>query len=374
MSTTQIPPAGPAASSTPPRKPGGDDLYDASYWESAYRDSFEAPTLLIKLQDDLTQSRRREAFWISVVVHLAVVLFIVNAEKITGLFPGRPVVMVKPQGLPEDKSLTYLELPPDEQKITKRPDTNIISDKNRIATSKAPQLDRQELKKILDASKPGRPGPSGPPNPAQQPSPPAGQQGAPQQAQQQPVQQSAPPPPPSSNQVAKLQTPPMGSKNPFATGGAISVGSQIEQAARAAATSRGGYGGDDGDFGLGQGTRGRAVGALDVLSDTMGVDFGPYLQRVLHDVRQNWYNLIPEAARAPIMKKGKVSIEFAILKNGGVAQMRLVSSSGDVALDRGAWGGITASNPFPPLPSEFGGQYLALRFHFFYNPDKSDLQ
>jgi hypothetical protein len=26
------------------------------------------------------------------------------------------------------------------------------------------------------------------------------------------------------------------------------------------------------------------------------------------------------------------------------------------------------------LPSEFSGQYLALRFHFFYNPDRSDLQ
>jgi TonB family protein len=103
----------------------------------------------------------------------------------------------------------------------------------------------------------------------------------------------------------------------------------------------------------------------------MGVDFGPYLARVLHDVKQNWYNLIPESA---MMKKGKVSIEFAILKDGKVAGMQLSSTSGDVALDRAAWGGITASNPFPPLPSEFGGQYLTLRFRFYYNPDKSDLQ
>jgi len=45
-----------------------------------------------------------------------------------------------------------------------------------------------------------------------------------------------------------------------------------------------------------------------------------------------------------------------------------------VALDRAAYGGITASNPFPPLPSEFRGSYLELRFNFFYNPDASDLQ
>jgi TonB family protein len=154
----------------------------------------------------------------------------------------------------------------------------------------------------------------------------------------------------------------------------LSPGAAIEQAARAAAASRGGYGGEGGDFGLGQGRQPGAVGALDVLSDTMGVDFGPYLKHVVDEVRRNWYNLIPESARAPLVKKGKVSIEFAILKDGRVAGMQYVSGSGDVALDRAAYAGITASNPFPPLPNEFGGQYLALRFHFFYNPDRADLQ
>jgi TonB family protein len=155
----------------------------------------------------------------------------------------------------------------------------------------------------------------------------------------------------------------------------MSAGSAIAQATQAAAANRGGYGGDNGNYGLGAGTKPTAaMGPLDVLTDTMGVDFGPYLQRVLHDVRVNWYNLIPESARAPIMKKGKVSIEFAIMKDGSVAGMKLVSTSGDVALDRGAWGGITSSSPFPPLPTEFGGQYLALRFHFYYNPDRADLQ
>jgi TonB family protein len=128
------------------------------------------------------------------------------------------------------------------------------------------------------------------------------------------------------------------------------------------------------DYGLGLGTKPtKAMGPIEVLTDTMGVDFKPYLHKVLKDVRKNWYNLIPEEARAPLMKKGKVTIEFAILKDGTVAGMRLVSTSGDVALDRGAWGGITGSNPFPPLPAEFGGQFLGLRFAFDYNPDRSDV-
>ena len=56
---------------------------------------------------------------------------------------------------------------------------------------------------------------------------------------------------------------------------------------------------------------------------------------------------------APLLKKGKVTIDFAITKNGQVAGMRYVFGSGDVALDRAAYGGITASNPFPPLPAQF---------------------
>ncbi len=152
-------------------------------------------------------------------------------------------------------------------------------------------------------------------------------------------------------------------------------GTSIQQATRAAAANRtgGGYGGSGGDYGMGV-PNSKVMGNMDVLSDTMGVDFGPYLSRVLHAVRLNWYNLIPNEARAPLMKKGKVAIEFAILKDGGVAGMRLVSPSGDVSLDRAAWGGITGSNPFPPLPNEFRGQYLALRFHFYYNPEKGEME
>jgi len=377
MSTTQIPPAG---TSSPADPQPGRELYDPRYWESAYREIDEPPALLLQLQDDLSRSRRREAFWISVVVHLVVVLAIVNSDKLARLLP-RQAAVVQPRIVPTDQDLTFLELPPDEQKVTKRPNTNIISDKDRIATSKAPQLDRKELKHILDSSRPGAPGMSAPPSPAQQPSPsvaqgsPAIQQQQPQQQGQQQQAQAAAPTPPA-NQMAKLQTPPVGSKNPFANTNPLSAGSAIEQAARAAAANHGSYGGDGGDFGLGMGKQGRAFGALDVLSDTMGVDFGPYLARVLHDVKVNWYELIPESARPPIMKKGKVAIEFAIQKDGSIAGMRLEQggSSGDNALDRAAWGGITASNPFPPLPQEFGGQYLALRFHFFYNPDKADLQ
>jgi outer membrane biosynthesis protein TonB len=54
--------------------------------------------------------------------------------------------------------------------------------------------------------------------------------------------------------------------------------------------------------------------------------------------------------------------------------MRLVSSSGDLALDRAAWGALTSASPLPNLPVKFTGDYVAIRAAFYYNPDKSEFQ
>jgi TonB family protein len=294
------------------------------------------------------------------VIHIVLILAIVNAPKFEKYLPHRNVMLVHTSR--DNDKLTFLDLPPDMQKPVKRPDTNIMSDKNRTAMSKTPQLDRNELKKLLDATRAGRPGPPAPSPPQQQPAPP-------EAAAQNPQAQPQPTPPPA--QTAKLQAPPAAQKPAFTTQ-SMSASRAIDEAARAAALGRGKYVGDNGDLGLGQRQPTARMGPMEIMSDTMGVDFGPYLQRVLHDVKQNWYNLIPESAMSPLFKKGKVSIEFIILKNGGIAALRYVDGSGDVALDRAAYGGITASNPFPPLPTEFAGQSIGLRFTFFYNPDPNE--
>jgi TonB family protein len=358
MPITQIPFQDPVA---PPEKPQPEQLglYDSQGWETAYRelddDAARVPHLLIQLQDDLARSRRREAIYISIIVHSAIILLLYFGKYL----PWHSVVAVTPVN---DKNVTFLELPPDLQKVPHKSTSNIISDKDRVATSRHPELDVKELRKILASPPPGRPGLSGP-QVAQQPSP-----GLPQN---QPAPQAPPQPPPP--QVAQLQLPPKPNlKNEFSKyASPQTAGEAIQQAARAAAQPGNGGQGDGGDFGLGRGAHGRQVGNLEILSDTQGVDFGPYLQRVLHDVKQNWYNAIPESAQ---MKHGNLIIEFAITKDGRVAGMKLVASSGDIPLDRAAWAGIVGSDPFPQLPKDFGGEYLALRFRFYYNPTKDEMQ
>jgi TonB family protein len=371
MSLTQIPFQDPVA---PPEKPQPEQLglYDGRDWENAYRvldDDARIPHLLIQLQDDLERSRRREAAWISIIVHMILIICIVKFDVLEKYIPWMHSFAVAVRQNPlANKNLTYLELPPDLQKVPQHPKTNIASDKDRIAMTRHPELDSKELRKVLASPPPGRPGASAPPRSAQ-PS-----QSAPAISQNRPPAQTQLPPQQATNpETAQLQLPAKPNVadvfKKYAAEG--SAGSQINQAEEATAAAHGAGQGQGGDFGLGTGAHGRQLGNLEVLSDTMGVDFGPYLQRVLHDVRQNWYNAIPESAQ---WKKGKLAIEFAITKDGKVAGMKLVASSNDTPLDRAAWAGITASDPFPPLPSEFPGQYLALRFVFFYNPSKEDLE
>jgi TonB family protein len=370
MPITQIPFQDPVA---PPEKsqPEQLDLYETSDWETAYRElDHRVPHLIIQLQDDLQRSRKREAAWISIIVHLVLFIVLWNFKLIEGHLWHSVVVV--PVDTTKDKNVTFLPLPPDLQKPAHKPNTNILSDKNRIAETRHPELDTKQPK-FLPSPPPGARGLRGPRT--SQPTPPHVAQNQPQPQQAQPTQQaqSAPRPQFQTNQPAQLQTPARPENEFSKYAGSMTAGSAIQEAEQAAAARRaaGGGSGDEGDFGLNRGAHGRQMGNLEILSDTQGVDFGPYLQRILQDVRDNWYHLIPESAE---MKKGKLAIEFAITKDGKVADMKLVATSGDAALDRPAWGSITASDPFPPLPTEFTGPYLALRFRFYYNPDKSDLQ
>ena len=105
--------------------------------------------------------------------------------------------------------------------------------------------------------------------------------------------------------------------------------------------------------------------SLQLLSDPQGVDFKPYLIRILATVRRNWMAIIPESAH--MGRRGKVLLQFIIDRNGGVPKLVIAMPSGAEALDRAAVAGVSASVPFPPLPQEFKGNEVRLQFAFSYN-------
>jgi TonB family protein len=104
---------------------------------------------------------------------------------------------------------------------------------------------------------------------------------------------------------------------------------------------------------------------MQLLTDPQGVDFRPYLVRILASVKQHWLSVMPESVK--LGRRGKVAIQFSISRDGGVPKLVIAEFSGAEALDRAAVAGISASVPFPPLPSEFKGDRIVLQMNFAYN-------
>lgn len=365
-----------AATQTPPSPPENPIEPKLDRLPSRY-DS-RTPHELLEVIDDLEgarfSARVREAIWVSLILHLLIFWWILYGPRPKFLRSATVInpMEATPQKQPER---VYLNMPPDLLKQKPKP-TNRISDQNHVAQTKHPTQDQKTIQELQAMRRAGNPAPA--PQPRQQ----ARQQGAPQ-AQPQRQARPAPPAPPRQQpqQAPPLPSAPSATQSEQAREQArprstnrqqeqatsqpnMSVGEQIRQAERNAVRSNG----DNGDNGENAPVAHPGMqSGVEVLSDTMGVDFGPYLRKVIDATQASWDLLIPEAARPPLLKKGKVAIQFIITPDGSIKNMQLVSPSGDVSLDRAAWGGITGAGPFPPLPKKFKGPYLALRFYFLYN-------
>jgi TonB family protein len=319
-------------------------------------------TDLLHVIDELEGSRNwvslREKLWIALILHMLVAWYLLYGPKyIYHVRVVDPSVIMKQR----QKELTFLDLPPDALKEIKPKTPAPLSDKSRVAETPKPTLDRKTLEDLEAMKRAAPPAPA--PQPSQAPVAPAAP--PPQQGQ---VAEQHPPSPPAQplpqNNQAKLEAPPPAPQPNFRSG-SPTANDQLQQAMRQALQGRGQYGGDNG-AGLPSQHPG-LNGGVDVLSDTMGWDYGPYVQRVVWDTERAWWPIIPESARPPLDKQGKVMIRFKIFPDGSVHDMQLEGPSGDVALDRAAWAGITGGSPFPPIPKAFKGPFLELRFYFLYN-------
>ncbi len=126
------------------------------------------------------------------------------------------------------------------------------------------------------------------------------------------------------------------------------------------------------NMGINGSARGAQTGSgVEILSDTQGVNFNPYIRRILQEIYEQWIPLLPEEAQPPLSKRGMTMIRFTINADGTISAMNLDGSSHDDALNRAAWGSITGVGQFPPLPHEFHGPNLELRIHFLVNEGPS---
>ena len=309
--------------------------------------------LLDALDDERARARFRESVYISVIIWMAIAWFVLYGPQVIFHQPR----LINPADVlrQREKELTYLDMPKDVSKALPKKPTNVISDKDRVQQSPKPTLDKKTLEQLQAMRRAGEPAAAAP-APAPQPAP---QQ---QQAQQPPAPQPLPQHP--APEQAMIEAPKPAPTRPNFSGQMQSAGDAIRQAAQAAAQNHG----QGGDLGA---NAPRSHGGLntgvEVLSDTMGVDFGPYLKRILGDIYRTWVPQIPEEARPPLNKQGQTLIRFTILPDGRIGEMHLEESTHDQAIDKAAWGGIVGVGQFPPLPSNFKGPQLELRINFLVN-------
>ena len=153
-----------------------------------------------------------------------------------------------------------------------------------------------------------------------------------------------------------------------------SPGESIQESLRAAAKGSSprpiGGGGQipgGGGGGGGSGGHGTAYGGIEMLTPNEGVDFNNYLQRVYVTVKRNWFAVMPGSVE--LGERGIVVLTFKIMRDGSVpsAEPVIQRNSGKEPLDRAAYSSVRASNPFEPLPTQFSGPYIELRYTYLYN-------
>jgi hypothetical protein len=129
----------------------------------------------------------------------------------------------------------------------------------------------------------------------------------------------------------------------------------------------GGGGQLPGGGGRGSGGSGTAYGGIEMLTPDEGVDFNSYLQRVYVTVKRNWFSVMPGSVE--LGEKGIVYLTFRINRDGSVPSDEPIieRNSGKEPLDRAAFSSVRASNPFEPLPPQFKGPYIELRYRYYYN-------
>ncbi len=295
--------------------------------------------LLDTIEDERARGRFRESIYISMFVWIAIAWVLFYGPKYLWHSPQ----LITPTTALQQQALVQLNAP----RLPHR------------AVSPPPKIDKGTLAKLRAMEPKPLPAPVAPPPPP--PAPAAMTPTPPVPAPQMPLPTA--PKPHVAEPEPNAPLPQAPSRPIFNTPSTAS--DNLRQAMRGSEGA-----GSDRSLGIQGGGGGTKLGqGVDILSDRQGVDFQPYLQRILREIYQQWIPLIPEEARPPLRKQGTTQIRFTINADGTIAAMHLDGSSHDDALNRAAWGSITGVGQFPPLPKQFHGPNLELRIHYLVNQD-----
>lgn len=311
-------------------------------------DTHELVQLLDTIDSEAQAARFRESIYISVFVWIVVAWFLFYGPRLLWHQPQ----LISPADILKNRELTELTDPTLHLPPAPRPAIK-------------PAIDNKTMEHLKTEA-------------ARRPTPPAPQPKLPNAPTPAPptTATNTPPPPPAPTPqprtpVANIPDAPAVQPTRPNFGSTPSASQAMKNALDA---PRGGSGGDFSSRSSrsGRGSSPLNLGGAEVLSDMQGVDFNPYLRRILADIYRNWLPLIPEEVQPPLSKEGQAYIRFTILPDGTIGPMTLDGSTHDQAINRSCWGSITTEGQFPPLPAQFHGPNLELRIHYIvsHNPQE----
>lgn len=337
--------------------------------------------LLSSGADEKTGQRGREAFLMSLVAHLLVAFWVALG----------PDILPQPDPPPDQESakrLGILALPREYERVLRAPPPvrPKVPEKDRMAQPRPPEINPDALRvpdpdpSLTQAERPATAEESGPPKPKPEssvprppnPSPPDPEPSLSEESDRQSERQNQRQPgsiestspfvatPKGKGLKSNLKDLYAGLRLPGGTAPGSGVGRGI-----GSRQSRGdsGEGRTGADFGRRQPDF--SVERPTILSDTQGVDFGPWLTAVYYRVRNNWYSVIPQVYRSGL--KGVVVIVFDVRRNGSLEDLEIVRGSNFSPYDRAAISSLKLSEPLPNFPDAFKKDRLTLQFTYLYN-------
>jgi hypothetical protein len=293
-------------------------------------DTHELLQMISEMEDERRWARLREGFWLAILIHLALLSGVTWIPKYIFKVPQ----VVDRNKIREHKDFTYLDTP------FTLPPKPIVK-----PLPQHPLIDKETMEAMKRANPP-----------------------APEPAAKSAAPTPAPPPiPPNEQSQLEAPRPPVVPAKPNFALGSQNPADQLREAMKGASRDHGAGESNLPGGGLSR-HPGAGTGGVEILSDTQGADFSSWIARWYWETRRTWDPLIPDEVNPPINRSGMVAIRFKVLPNGRLMDGSLIleGRSGDVALDRAAWGALTGSN-YPPLPRDFHGPFLELRAFFLYN-------
>ncbi len=302
---------------------------------------------------------QRQGFLVSAIVHLVILMSLASVEA--------PKLLHKPQPLPPEERTerVYLLRPEELRRLVPMPPAAVVPRPMPRAT---PEPRSQQTKDRMSIGGPSAErlkgplelrrdqeimAPKGKPNAQPTPPPPT---------EQALGRRGGDPPPegrigdgglrlppgigtmPRGDEGSPRKPGPTGDTGPSIAGSLRSLEKRLQEA---------------GPAGIPSGT-GQQMGPL--FFDPEGADFTLWINHFRNEVYRNW--IVPQPALMGF--RGHVDLAFTVERDGRLTNLKMLKSSGTLALDRAAENALLGSRLLP-LPSDFGPPRVTMQVTFFYN-------